>query len=633
MIKIYTTEERNYINEKKASPQTHEELEIARANLPKELQEKKLTGIPSIDRAWSKNYTKEQLEIETPKMSMFEYLYSKNVDNMAYNAMDYMGKKITYEEMFYHIKDTAKRFKKFGVKENDYVNLALPVSPETVYMIYGLDYIGAAASLIDPRVNAERMQYYLDLVSSSLVGITGVYAGTMRSVLNSQKRVQMLNISPLQSFDKNEKTMLKSLYNTKMFLEHFKESSYNILNNRGNKIISSKKFYNADVSDIILGSPIYRENKDSLGEYTSGTTGVPKGLGLGASAINLLVEQLMSIVNVQPGDTTVAIMPPFISYGVAVGTHMAFCSGSESIMVPKFSPEIFPELVIKYKPNVIVGVPMFLQLLMESPLASDDFDLSFVSTIVVGGNKANPDFEIKFNEWLRKHSCSTIITKGGGMAEYSSCLFYTPTLETCTPGIYGVPLPRVDIKIVDEKGQELGYYEIGEIHVSSEQAMNGYINNEKATDEFFYYDENGKKWGRTGDLGYIDTDGQVTLLNRKKQMVIRPDGHNVFPSEIAEVIKTHYAVKNCLVIGVKDPGLISGEWPTAYIELKQEYMNNANKMLCEIMKLCVQKLPLRDRPRESDYYQVKKIIYTEEGKSNENASIEKCNIIRKIGFK
>lgn len=615
---------------RKASPQTQEELMNARKNLAKELREKNLTGIPSKDKAWRKNYNQEHLNIETPKISMFEYLYNRNVDNMSVNAMDYMGKKITYEEMFYHIEDTAKRFKKFGVKEKDYINLALPVSPETVYMIYGLDYIGAAACLIDPRVNAERMQYYLDLVSSNLVGITGIYASTLRTVLDTQNNVQMLNISPLQTFDGSEKTLLKFLYNVKMLSENFKELYYNIHNNRGNKIISSKKFYKADISDVVLNSPIYYDGKVSLGEYTSGTTGVPKGLELGASAINLLVEQLKYLIDTKPGDTILAIMPPFISYGAACGTHNAFSCGLESIMIPKFSPEIFPELVIKHKPNNIVCVPMFLQLLMESPLVPDDFDLSFINNIIVGGNKTDADFEVEFNAWLRKHNCSAYITKGGGMAEYSSCLFYTPTLESCTPGIYGIPLPKVDVKIVDNNNQELGYYEIGEIHVSSEQAMNGYINNSEATDEFFYYDENGKKWGRTGDLGYIDTDGQVTLLNRKKQMIIRPDGHNVFPSEIAEIIKSHYSVKNCIVIGVKDPNIISGEWPTAYIEFNQEYLEESDKMLYEIMKLCALKLPLRDRPRECDFYQVNKVINTVEGKTNEEATVNENNVIRRI---
>lgn len=87
------------------------------------------------------------------------------------------------------------------------------------------------------------------------------------------------------------------------------------------------------------------------------------------------------------------------------------------------------------------------------------------------------------------------------MAEYASCLFLTPCPETQKLGVYGIPLPSVDAKIVDENGKECGYYEVGELHVSSEQNMKGYVNNPKATDEFFYT-ENGKRFGKTGDLGY-----------------------------------------------------------------------------------------------------------------------------------
>lgn len=105
------------------------------------------------------------------------------------------------------------------------------------------------------------------------------------------------------------------------------------------------------------------------------------------------------------------------------------------------------------------------------------------------------------------------------------------------------------------------------------------------------------------------------------------NAHNVFPSEIAEVIKSHYAVKDCIVIGVKDPGIISGEWPTAYIELKREYLEDADRKLCEVIKLCTEKLPLRDRPRECDFYQVNKIVSTVEGKTNERATVEESNII------
>ena len=109
------------------------------------------------------------------------------------------------------------------------------------------------------------------------------------------------------------------------------------------------------------------------------------------------------------------------------------------------------------------------------------------------------------------------------MAEYASCVFETPFEQTKRPGVYGIPLPLVDVKIAHEDGTECGYREIGEIHISSPSQMKGYLNNPGETERFFYYDKNGKQWGKSGDLGFIDEDGFITLTSRKKQMIVRPD--------------------------------------------------------------------------------------------------------------
>ena len=605
-------------------PQTKDGLKVAREQLGEELKKRNMTGVPSIDKPWTSNYTKEQLEVEPPQISMVDYIYERNKDRMHFNAINYKGKKITYEELFYRIDDTAKRFQKYGVKENDYVNLALPVSPETIYMVYGLDKIGAYASLIDPRINVERMQYYLNLVNSRIVGITGLYAKSMRKAIKSSNDKLMINISPLQSIDTKNNEILKLAYNLKMIPENVKELLSNLTSS--NKIISSRKFYSGNMSNYELKIPKYKENKTAIVEYTSGTTGVPKGLELSDASINLVAEQLKDLIDLNPGETVLGIMPPFSSYGIVCGTHVSLSSGLESILIPNFSPDIFPELVIKHKPNNIMCVPSFLQILMNSDLINKNTDLSFIRNIIIGGNKMGVEFEKEFNTFLREHNSNITVFKGGGMSEYSSCMFFTPK-NTNKPGVYGIPLPSVDAKIVDENGKELGYYEIGEIHVSSKQNMNGYVNNQKATDEFFYIDENGKKFGRTGDLGYININGIFVLLDRKKRMIIRPDGYNIFPSLISSVILEHYAVEDCVVSGKKDDVLESGEFPVAFIKIKDEYLSKSNKIMAEISKLCTQKLPPRDRPREEDYIQVKEIINTSEGKPDLKSTIAEENYI------
>ena len=120
-----------------------------------------------------------------------------------------------------------------------------------------------------------------------------------------------------------------------------------------------------------------------------------------------------------------------------------------------------------------------------------------------------PDYEEQVNAWLKEHHAPITLIKGGGMAEYSSCLFETPFDETKKPGIYGIPLPLVEAKIMKDDENECGYGEIGEIFVSSPQQMHGYLNNPEETEAFFFFDKNGKNgdapaisalWTRTGLL-------------------------------------------------------------------------------------------------------------------------------------
>ena len=143
---------------------------------------------------------------------------------------------------------------------------------------------------------------------------------------------------------------------------------------------------------------------------------------------------------------------------------------------------------------------------------------------------------------MSKYSTNATITQPSvfpviiASSQFSSCTFLTPFEETKKPEIYGIPLPLVDAKIMKDDYTECRYNEIGEIYISSVQRMSGYLANQSETEKFFFKDENGQTWGRTGDLGYVTEDGLFVLTDRKKNMIVRPDGHNVFPNEIEEVI-------------------------------------------------------------------------------------------------
>lgn len=308
---------------------------------------------------------------------------------------------------------------------------------------------------------------------------------------------------------------------------------------------------------------------------------------------------------------------------------MALATGVEIIIIPQFSLDQFAELVKKYKPNNIICVPSMFDKIIHSELLKNE-SMSFLKRLTFGGDKTIPEYEVKVNAWLKSHNAPITIIKGGGMAEFSSCLFATPFEETKKPGIYGIPMPLVDAKIMKDDETECGYGEIGEIFVSSPQQMRGYLNNLKETEAFFYTDKNGKKRGRTGDLGYVDEDGAFTLTSRKKHMIIRPDGHNVFPSEIENAVMATGLAKACVAAGVKDSSSVIGEYPVAFIELKPDIAEDEETARRKIIEYVKQEIPVRDRPNSDDDYIITIIPHASEGKIDRVALVaeyaEKQNV-------
>ena len=155
-------------------------------------------------------------------------------------------------------------------------------------------------------------------------------------------------------------------------------------------------------------------------------------------------------------------------------------------------------------------------------------------------------------------------------------------------GIYCVKVLNPDTK------EELGYDKIGEIYISGPSQMVGYNKETLELKSVLVPDEYGTSWIKTGDLGKVDSDGHVFVEGRIKRMIIRPDGHNVFPTAIENVILTHKAIDNCVVVGTKSKEYLNGEIPVAFITLKEEYFADADNIKEELIKMSAEKLPPRD---------------------------------------
>lgn len=584
-----------------------------------------LTNYPSIDKPWLKFYTEEQIQEEAIKGSLYDALVHYNRFNLMTTAINYYDNKISYLEMIKKIDETAIAFSNNGVKKGDKVTIAMPYLPETIYSIYALSKIGAIANVIDPRTNAETLKKYINEADSKMIIMIDRIEDKIASIKDETTLTKFISVSPLLSA--NTKTMkLLNKYNN-----IFKPNKYDFT--------KWQDFYKDYYIEPIDSRVKYEKDMPSVIVYTSGTSGNPKGAILTNDNFNnLALFQKQSVPDAKIGDKFLLIMPPFIAYGLVIGLHNQLCQGQELIMIPTFTldkaKDMLAKLIIKYKPSYIMGVPNFVNI-MRNDKRLKNYNLSFLKGFIVGGDMMNPNDEIKGNEWLHAHSANCNITKGWGMTEGSSCITYPKSNECNEIGSVGIPLSKNNIKIlntensenIDINATELMYNQTGEIFATSPTVMKGYFNRPEYEKEVIFYDNQGQKWIKTGDKGHIDQNGILFFEDREKRLVVRPDGHNVSPSQIENVIMQHPAVISCVVVGIPSEKHASGSWPLACIELKEEYLNNKEQILKEIDDLCIKKIPPRDK---ANYYEfVSEVLYTNNGKVDYRKMQEKQKTLKK----
>ena len=259
-------------------------------------------------------------------------------------------------------------------------------------------------------------------------------------------------------------------------------------------------------------------------------------------------------------------MPPFIAYGIILGIHCPITLGWNTRIIPQFDANKFDELIIKYKPNGIMGVPSYWETVMKSNKIKDE-DLENLSDILLGGDFTKEEFEKNLEQYLRKHNCKAIIEKGYSETEASSNATISSSVAN-KYGSVGIPLSKTVICAYDtEKNEELPIGEIGELTIKSPTIMKSYFENTKATDEVIKDTDDGKILF-TGDLGYVDGDGFVYVIDRKKRVIPR-SGFKVFPSQIENLFLKNEKIEQCIVVGIPDEVDVNA--PKAHIILKDKY--------------------------------------------------------------
>ena len=538
---------------------------------------------------WKKYYTKNDMNINPPDVSIYRFLRNRaielNYDNNI--AITYFGTHKTYKEFFKEVYITARAFKSQGIRKGDVVTILSANTPEAVISFFALNKIGAVVNVLHPLLSENEIKDTLKKYSTVVVVAMDICYSKIKNIINDTEVYKVVVISAKDSMKFITKVAYEVVSGRK--IEKPKNNE---------KYIYWSEFYKKGLN---YENKTIEENgtKDTPAVIlqSGGTTGTPKGIVLSNGNFN---SATIAVSKAYPDlceeDRILGILPIFHGLGLAVGIIDALYVGAEIVLIPQFKASEFDKLLVKHKPSVILGVPTLFEALTTNERMKD-VSLPQLKYVISGGDTLNKTRVNKINEFLHEHGAFTNMIQGYGMTEAVAAVC-VDLRHASRPGTIGIPWPGVYLKIVKPgTDEEVLYGEDGEICICGPVVMLGYYNNEKETNEALHIHKDGNIWLHSGDIGCMDKDGYVTYKQRIKRMIVT-SGYNVYPSQIEEVLESHPAVMNATVIGIPHPYKV--EVGKAYIALNKGYFET-QKLKQELLDLCKKNLAHYAIPKEWEF--------------------------------
>ena len=460
-------------------------------------------------------------------------------------CLDFLGRGYSYAEIAGLVDRAAEGFRRIGVAQGVKVGLFLPNCPHYVVAYYGAMKAGGTVVNFSPLYTADELAAQVEDSCTDVMvclDVAQLYP-TIAEVLE-RTRLTRLVVGTLGEALPRGKALL-----------------YRLLKRRERSRVAADdrhlRFAELIDNDGIAAPPAIDPGDIALLQYTGGTTGTPKGAVLTHANLSINAQQVDAVDPRRDAeDRILGALPLFHVFANTCVLNRTVLRGGEMVLLPKFEPGLALKAIQRRKVTAVPGVPTMYRVLLDYPKVGR-YDLSSIRICISGGAPMPQELKQRFEA-----ATGATLVEGYGLTESAGVVSTNPYEGPGKAGSIGLPLPGTDIRIGAEAHGDHDGRPIGEVLVAGPQVMRGYWHRPAETEQAF----DGRHL-RTGDLGYIDDDGYVFVVDRLKDMIV-VGGFKVFPSRLEDHLQHHPAVKEVLVIGVPDAKL--GERPKAFVTLDSD---------------------------------------------------------------
>lgn len=516
-----------------------------------------LPGRPALPgRPWVASYADGVPDdLDAPEGSLYD-LIRASVETYPGNvALEFFERTTTFAELGEQIERAAEGLRLLGVQKGDPVAIVLPNCPQHIVAFYAVLRLGAIVVEHNPLYTPRELRHQFEDHGARVVIAWTKVVETLQAFPDDLKLAHIVSVDPTEAMP------FLTRFALRLPVAKAKASRAALTTKVRGTVPWGELVKNEPVDAHIIAPGV---DDVALIQYTSGTTGSPKGATL--THANLLANAAQArswVPQIERGTSVVyAVLPMFHAYGLTLCLTFAMSMGARLVLFPKFDPELVLKVAKHRPPTFLPAVPPIYERLTQAA-AAEGVSLRGIRIAISG---AMPLSAAVVEPW--EAATGGYLVEGYGLSECSPVLMANPVAPNRKAGTVGLPLPGTECRVVDpdeplrdvEPGAE------GELVVRGPQVFGGYWKKPEETEAVFVDDPaGGAPWFRTGDIVTIDAEGFVRIVDRIKELIIT-GGFNVAPSEVEEAVRQHPSVADAAVVGLPDAH--SGEQVVAVVVLK-----------------------------------------------------------------